>query len=559
MTDSMLTYPRGHGELAVAALAAYAAAARLTEDTIAEGTAPTIVLMQQLDSVFAYAKKLFPDNERIAGAVLTPEFSEEDGEFQIDSEVFGEYYVMLPVFARFTDEDGDVDIVRATVHGYLEGLTYTCVIQMIATDEGISTESLGLPTKEDFRQVGPWLFRSGYNAAEALEFIMSADVVFGADDDGTLPIVRYHNTLRGWLEDLEGSIDGDDATASAVALRRIVLGELKFLLGVLNKAWDAHQRLDTGEALDGFVSSLTGGMLAPHLPETKIISAEYLSYIYNREADRAPTLDLAEDLRRAAIAASTIAMRRSGSGRHAKYISQNMLDIAHHRDSDYIRQCAEAVWMDAYIAPSQVTLLNSSTLPARVGWSGVELPRKAPIRYEDIPSYLYAPEFIYFGIGADVLGDAHAGFSTDYFAAALLLVQHFKALPLAIAQVEPDLSLPLFDPDGEGYARYPLWRSHPVAWTYHVASSLFAQQAEGKFHAGLAGLVITWDERFWVERVIDNVNDVLDGRADHDTHPGFPLIASRLIGPAVEEMRTTLGGERKAAEWGRAVEFWAVD
>lgn len=320
---------------------------------------------------------------------------------------------MLPMINRFADVH-DVDIVRATVHSLLEGPVYTCMIQMIATNEGTSTESLDLPRKEDFTRVGPWLFRHGYDAANALSFIMSADVVFGADDDGTLPIVQHHNTLSGWVEYLEGTIEVDDVPASAVGLRRAVLGELKFLLAILYKAWDAHQRLDTGEALNSFASFLTAGMVEPHLPDTKIISAEYLSYIHNRDADAAPTPGLAEDLRRAAMAASTVAMRRSGSGRHAKYISQNMLDIAHCRDSDYIRQCAEALWMDAYIAPSQVRLLNSSAIPATVGWTSVELPREGPIRYEDIPSYVDAPEFIYFGMGADVLGDAYAGFSTDY-------------------------------------------------------------------------------------------------------------------------------------------------
>ncbi|MGH9014006.1 MAG: hypothetical protein ACRDZ1_08750 [Acidimicrobiia bacterium] len=558
MASSEPTNPSGHAEIALVALATFAVIGSVTSRTLQSNNLPTVLLGLMVDALFDYAKRLYPEHERIAKATLRPEHSEEDNKLQFDSEIFREYYLTFSFYSPFEDPS-DIEGARRILHAILQQQAYLCVAQVVATAGDSSTESMDLPTREDFHDLSVWLAQTGYEASEAMHYLFGADVIFGVEADGTFPFATYFEPLRKLVMTLEANLDLDSVTETASWLRQFTVRELKTALGVIRKAYEVHGQLDSGEPLESHVPILTVGMVGAQIPEARAIAAEYVSYIYHRQATVAATPDLAEDLHRAAVAASAMALITSGSCRHAKYVAQNLLDIAKHRDDPFVRQCAEAIWVDAYITPLQVRLHLVPSTFVDLGWTSEVYATTSPLAFADIPAYSDDPTYIYEGAGADVLRNAVASFTTDHLAAAVLLVQYFKDHPLPKKLANPDVSHPLFDPHGPGPDQFPLRRRHPIAWTYYIANALFAEQSRGNVHAGLvAGKGVGWDLRHWVGCVVDDLNEHLAGHITGSIHPGFPTVASQLLTPVVEDMFAR-GDNALAGDWSRVVESWAVD
>lgn len=559
MAPSNPTNPPGHAEFALIALRAFAAIGEVNTESIQSSTRPASLLGGILESLFNYAQLLYPEHELISRATLSLELNIEDHEIQLDSAIFHEYYLTFPDFAPFEDPY-NLEGVRSDLYWLLRNSAYLCVAQVISTAEDSSMESMDdLPTREEFYDLLDWLAQNGYEVSEALSMLIGSDVIFGVRKDGSSPFAEYAESLQQFVLMLEANLELDHVTESTSWLRQFVLHELKVANGIIFKAADVHLQLDSGEPLESHLSFLTLGIVGSQIPEARAIAAEYVSYIFNRQSKDAITPDLAENLHRAAVAASTMALIISGSCRHAKYIAQNLLDIAHQRGDDFVLQCAEAIWVNAYITPFHALLSQAPSTFIDLQWTSEVYATPSPIAFADIPAHSIDPMYIYEGAGAEVLQSAVASFSTDHLAAAVLLVQYFKDLPLSEELANPDVSLPLFDPHGRDQDMFPLRQRHPIAWSYYIANALFAEQSLGNFHAGLVGhRNIGWDLRHWIEGVVDVLNQHLDGRMIGSFNPGFPAFASELLTPAAEDMAAR-GSTTLAKEWFRVVQSWVVN
>lgn len=183
-------------------------------------------------------------------------------------------------------------------------------------------------------------------------------------------------------------------------LRQVALAELQLLQQALNKSATVYVDLDRLQEPAREAERLSDAAGRAVLPITRAVAAEHMGYLYNRAASTARTADLAESFYSAAVACSHYAYV-TGNARHAKYIAQNLLEIARSRMDSFLRQCAETVWVDGYVIPYHLGLHSARTRAFEdVDWIKPIYLSDPTFAYEDIPPYSVDPAFVYEGPAA---------------------------------------------------------------------------------------------------------------------------------------------------------------
>lgn len=436
---------RGDEEFVNAALIALAVTKNfdLGEPETAKAS-PSAALGVLMLAIFERLQTGHPDVERIQRAHL--EFEHTSEGFQFNSDIFPDHYLMIPHYTALTDEE--LASFQSIAYRALQGRAYFCAEQMMLAADP-SAQLSEFPTRDDFVDLCEWLAREGFGTVASLDWVMQGDVLFGvethllldlikekgpdAEIDARLfrPVLRHGQALATYTASLEGSISADNpCSARARALRDLAVGELKLLQRTLAQSFQVFEAVDTIKEPESVAARLSDAVGDGVLPATRALAAEHMGYLYNRAATVARTQDLAESFYSAAVACSHYAYETSGSPRHAKYVAQNMLEIASLRSDDVLKACAETVWVDAYVVPFHLGLHRPGSREFEdLGWTApVYRLSDSRFDYTDIPPYSVDPTFVYEGSAAEGLREINPSFPPDLWAAAVLVVQRFKDL-----------------------------------------------------------------------------------------------------------------------------------
>jgi hypothetical protein len=556
----------GDEEFARAAICGLAAVGRIRHFPPREvQEKPTPLICMLLANVFESLKSAYPEDERVQLARLKPHHTPE--QWEVDCDLFGEHLVTIPHYAPIADEE--LPHLEELVYSILQVRVYSCAKLMTLAVDPAAAES-ELPTLADFLALCDWLEGGGLEISVALEAIARSEVIFGFAD-GDLQVQEHARALTTHMDSLEAApVVDEDPSSRANAMRRVALTELELLKRTLSESFSVYVglnlkpelRRDMDDDLEIFgqpeclAARLSEIAEQAGLPVTRAVAAEHAGYLYNRAASTAHTADLAVSFHLAAVACSQHAYMTSHIPRHAKYIAQNLLEIATLRNDDFVRECAETIWVDGYAIPYHLGLHGPTLAFEEVGWNA---PVFAKPGYEDIPSYSADPSFLYEGQGAEKLRNISASITPDLWAAAVIVVQRFKDLPTEAARAAHDPTLPIYVPGEEGAARFPMLHQHPVAWFFFITDGLLAEHAHDHPHAGLAAASQpNWEQRRRVEGMIEDCRGHLSGEANTGTGrwPRFPALASSLLAPVIEDWRDS-GSEGLAHQWSEVVELWS--
>lgn len=536
-------------------------------------TATYVILV----SAFEDLKDAYPEVELVQRASLRPDVT-SDG-FTVDSDIFTDSVMIIPFFGPLADE---IEF-RDRVSEELRHAIYFSAKAMMLT-AAPSTSPSKLPTREEFVELCTWLARGGSEIASMLRGVSDADALFGADqanlahlrmktrglppdsplspDDWALvvPVVRYQQTLQKWIASLEASAERDQpSSARGARLRSVAVRELKLLWVTLGWCYKIFNEIDALLEPEKAGSYLAAAVAQASLPVTRALAAEHLSYVYNRAGVTSRVGDLAESFYSAAAECAHYAYVTSGRPRSAKYIAQNMLEVATRRNDDVLRAYAETVWSDAYVVPYHLGLHWGNGALNNLGWTTPIYAAEPLVPYNAIPARSRDPQFIYEGRVADVLRRVSPSFPPDCWTAAILVVQRFKALQSPVVSATYDLRLPLYVPGAEGTDRFPMLQQHPIAWFYFLADRLLAEHARKHPHAGLGGTrAVEWEQRRWLEATLDDYRWRLSGQASKRERrsPILPAFATYILSPVVDQLRNS-GQEQLAAQWSGVVRSWS--
>jgi hypothetical protein len=181
-----------------------------------------------------------------------------------------------------------------------------------------------------------------------------------------------------------------------------MIAELNILLSALADCLKVHNELVSSGKVTGqdpiqVMARMSGYIEESALPITKAVAAEHMAYLYNRDASDTVDHEEAEKLYAVAMACAHYAYEVSGRDRHAKYVAQNLLEVAQLRGSGALRALAEMLWIDAYFVPNHLGLHVAAFPFTSLGWQTPVHVSAPTINWEDIPSYAADPDFVYDG------------------------------------------------------------------------------------------------------------------------------------------------------------------
>lgn len=323
------------------------------------------------------------------------------------------------------------------------------------------------------------------------------------------------------------------------------------------------------------------------LPVRRAVAAEYAAYLYNRLSQREQPESAAHEsdgqhaaaLLRAAASSATLAASLTRNPRMAKYVGQNLVELAALEPdpgrSLAVRQVAEVAFLDHYLAP-HLGSLAAAPVPSdedhgsddefiKLGWDRPIIGFSPAFAYEQIPSYSSQPQYLHETVTPTY--QARGTFAVDLHAGAVLAVQHFKDLP-GSARERPQ-QLAVFDPTGP--VRYPLLEQHPVAWLLMLSDRLLAEFHAGAHHPGLVhpGRQVTEDaprphEDF--HQLTQAVTDLLATASPTPaTRVRLPiltrtLLALRTANSATNQERTAHSGQMlDGSHWPNLLRPWTLN
>jgi hypothetical protein len=538
--------------LTVAALSAIEPAAQETRDQ------PTVVICRILRRLLGYVKTVFPDDEKVQAASLDFKRDEDaPGYALIDSELFFDEYIRLPFFKPLPEDvsPGLVYLDNIIVRGY------SCVRQATVG----ATDALGLgdlPSDEEFRELV--LFFAPDDLSDlvpALSWAFNSDVHFGVESDGTFPAVSHLNVLESVPAKLVSRANEPSQNGTRVGrLKQRLAHELALMVSVLQTGQALFENVDQVASYDREESILAEGINQALIPVTRVIAAEHLSYIRNRMARRASRQDAALSNYTEACRLAHFAFNVGGRARYAKYIAQNLLEIATATRDGSRRILAEMIWIDAYAVPYVLGLTSYGNTPfTDLGWtSAVYAPPDIAIDYSTIPPYSVQPNFVYSGSIAERLRQIFPSFPPDLWTAAVLLAQHLKDLGGPYQVLEPDKQLALFVPADDAKERFPMREQHPVAWLYLLSDMLLREHRSLRHpHAGLhfAPTADHWYRR-WLGAELQGTfrRPPSEGTPASRTRR-FPHVAKYLLEPIGTAQQET---HARPTAWSTVAAKWAV-
>lgn len=537
--------------LTVAALSAVELEAQETRDQ------PTFAIFTILLRLLQYLKTVFPDDARVQAASLdVAEDEDAPGHVLIDSELFFDEYIRLPRFKAISE-----DLSAGQV--YLEnviGRGYSCVRQatVVATD-GLDLGDL--PSDEEFRELVLFLaFDDQSDLVPALSWAFNSDVHFGVRSDGTSPALSHMSVIESLRDKLLAQ--GNDTSQNDTRVGRLkqrLAHELALMMAVFQAGQAIYETVDQAASCDREESILAEGINQALIPVTRVIAAEHLSYIRNRMARRASQQDAAVDNYAEACRLAHFAFNVGGQARYAKYIAQNLLEIATATRDSSCRLLAEMIWIDSYTVPYVLGLAGDGNTPfTDLGWtSAVYAPPDIAIDYSTIPPYSVEPDFVYSGSVAERLRQTYPSFPPDLWTASVLLAQHLKDVG-GPHQLEPDQQLALFVPADNANERFPMREQHPVAWLYFLSDMLLREHRSLRNpHAGLyfAPNADHWYRR-WLGAQLQGIfrNPPSKGSSAPRMRK-FPHVAKYLLEPISMAEQATSG---RPTIWSTVAAKWEV-
>jgi len=430
-----------------------------------------------------------------------------------------------------------------------------------------SGENDATPSPSEFTEACVWLAQTLDEVSLPLQSLLGGDVYFGGLLDPAVgqmrvPDLEYLDAVEAYAERLASSNSPEGERAATIV--SLALTELNLLTQSLRDSYEVHNEIvnENRETEDSVktIARLASYVTRASLPTTKSVAAEHMAYLYNRDAVAADSDELAARLFAVAMSCAHHARVWGGYPRHTKYVAQNLLEVAKLRESQPLRTLAEMLWINAYFAPFHLYLYQPTNIADELRWHQPQYATEPAVPYEAIPAYGADPDFVYTGQGSERLQSAVPSLPSDSWAAAVLLVQHFKER-FYEAEIEPhDPTLPVFDPSaiaGDA-ARFPMIQQHPVAGLYLLYETLLSGHLDfSNFDAGIvASVAPRWEDNRWLDSVVDLARWIVEEQpeAPPTIEASFPLLAQILI-PAGETAATS--GNSGNVDWANIAALWA--
>lgn len=515
--------------------------------------------MVVLERLLSYWKVVFPDDEQLQSSSLTVLQDEDDAAYKLlDAPFFFDAYIRLPVYSSLSAQTPTLEI-------YLDNIVvraYTLSSQASAAASSQLTLA-DLPEVEDFARLVRFLSSADLpRLTAALTWLFHSDVHFGYLDDGKQASRPHIASFTSCVAILQSELRrlGKHEPNRLSTLKRLLTAELAMLVRLLRACEQVYADADQAQANPDIESILAKGFNTALIPAIRVLAAEHLCYIRNRKARTVSESAVALGHYRTACQVAHYAYVTSRSARYAKYIAQNLLEIANVNVGAERRSVAETLWVDAYVVPYVIGLMRSGEAPfKRLGWTDevFALP-KSPLAYEDIPAYSAEPDFLYSGLAGGLLRRLLPSFTPDLWAASVLLVQHFKDLGTRQRSLDLDRRLPLFAPAEGMKERFPMLQHHPVGWMYLLSEVLLVEHQSGRHpHAGLhaAPETAVWYCR-WIDNRLRNVFSETGKQTVRGSHGRqFPHAARHIVqcgagsGPVIGSAQAT---------WSDTASKWTV-
>lgn len=525
---------RGDDVAVLAAILIVAALSSVELGAEDERDKPLVVIFRILERLVRYIKTVFPDHERVQDASL--DIAEElnaPGNFLVDSEIFFDAYIRLSYLAPIPAEVSPILIyLQETINR-----GYSCVRQAaVGATEGLNL--VDLPSDEEFYELmSCFAFDDLNDLSLALAWAFDSDVHFGVLDDGTFPALEHMKVIEQYRDKLASAASALPQNTNRVGLLKQRLAqEIDLMATVFQAARTVFFSIDKTSSLEGEESLLADGINGALTPPTRVVAAEHLSYIQNRIARRAVSPMQVVVNYTEACRLAHFAFNVGGGARYAKYMAQNLLEIAMATRESSRRILAEMIWVDAYATPYILGLTSVDDSPfIDIGWmSPVFTPTDIAIDYSVIPPYSLEPDFIYTGWISERVRGISSSFTSDLWTASLLLVQHLKDLGEFHELPDPNNNLALFMPADNPKERFPLREQHPVAWLYFLSEMLLREhESLRKPHAGLYGArpALFWYRRWLGSELLTAFRTSPSERFQSSRTPKFPQVAKYLLEP----------------------------
>ena len=323
--------------------------------------------------------------QRMKIAVAVP----ESGLVELDADPALERSMLIKVARPRTDR---FDETRRQAFASIKRGVYECAVGMVRIAHG-EIDDDGLPSFEEFSALCDWMVVGDWGIAEPILWLLLGDIYFGAtikDDTVVVPDAQQLALLTHHSNQLARPAGTAGAESVVERIQALTLAELDLACIAIGDAFRVHNELvfkdevvsDTIQA----IARMTGYIQSAVLGSTKEVAAEQTAYLYNRDAQAAGSEDEAEQLFAVAMGCAHYARQISGHNRHAKYIAQNLLEIAHLRVDASLRALAESIWIDAYATPLLLGHFATDTPFEGLGWSntaGSIRPRPEPHRRQE--------------------------------------------------------------------------------------------------------------------------------------------------------------------------------
>jgi len=391
-------------------------------------------------------------------------------------------------------------------------------------DEAVQTGNV--PSRETFIELTAHLARDDRHQSAIGEVVVSFQYPFGVATERTdndtfqeaIPVLAALPRIAEFMSSLRS--DGANLSSAAKHLAGHIASELNALSWTIHICFLIYRDLDSA-GMRRIAPQLSGILLRaasiPGLRRRVAIAAEFAGYLLMREAQTTGDDVLEAGLRDAAVASFHHAFEHAGDPRLAKYIAENLIDIALQRNDRHLREIAEHVWVNSYIWPYVHSLTEVPTMAlSHERWEQVTEIAEGldPLaKYTLIQPYSKDPDLLYSGWAHARLSSSDSTFTSDLWAAAIILVQRFKDLPDAPGISGDEADYRFFDPDGEEvFENFPLVLEHPVAWFWMLADALYQFNRTTVPHAGLCEpFPPTWSARRQLELAIDHFTAAADG------------------------------------------------
>jgi len=455
-----------------------------------------------MDIFFNYTKVLYLGNARVESASLDMRANDAADGLVLDSELFRSEYLNIPNYKPMLDDGPTIDL-------FLEESVvrcYSCWTQILQSSESDSAVT-DLPSLDEFSQlVDIAIGDDAASICSSLDWLLSSDVHFGVAPDLTQPGFAAVRRMRSAGDRIAAHVASSNLGGRVEILARLLSQQISIALATADVSGNLFEELNQRSVTVEEEQILAVGSHWSLLPWVRGMAAEYLSYTNNRIAQKASSVAQAFERSVEASRMAHYSVLCTAMPRNCKYLAQNLLEASLMSDDNQLRRAAEIVWIDAFMMPYIEGLtVRHKQLQSDLGWKDERRPSlEAVRRFQAIPAYGVAPDFVIDGGLQKLGGECPPGFSLDVWSAAVLLVQHYKNLESPITSREVDISTPIFVESENPSDRWPMRSTNPVGWLFALADHLFEMhQSRLRPHAGLVGAIpLNIAYRDWLNKLV---------------------------------------------------------